>query len=502
MPRRARPRSPSTANLNGALDDRSPHAVPCGCGSRGLAARRREPCLEPLDGWELVSRAAEADAGRAILPRIDSVNVVDCQSWRYDDPPSRLASRLGLQSINVRYSSAGGTSPQVLVVDAASAIQRGSRRRRSSSVASSFPQRRHSKEPGAALELPEAATEVDHSQNTLDPIDVAYGIYTARWGSPSSKAAYARVGVPTDATPQAPAELLAPLTAVAAANPRAWFPVSRTPDELSTISADNRMVSYPYTKLMTAFMDVDMAAAVVVCSHELANDLDISLDRRVYLRGWGIAHEHDLVAARGAFSPSPAMTAAAGDAMTSAGIGVDDIEHLDLYSCFPVALEFACEALGVAAGDTRPLTVTGGLPYFGGPASNYTTHALAELVTRLRLAPDLIRIDLRSWDDHAEPRHGHLLDHSRSPSQTRLRREPTQVGRFASTDGNHDLLWQGDGRCLRHLARTRWHVRPQVCVFATQKTAAGPTLGLQRSRSAFSSRGPRVGRQRSSRGIL
>jgi len=346
--------------------------------------------LEPLDGWELVSRSAEADAGRTILPRIDSVNVVDCQSWRYDDPPSRLASRLGLESINVRYSSAGGTSPQVLMVDAASAIQRGESEAAlvvGGELLASV--RRYAKESEVPpWSFPKPTTDAVESQNTLDPTDVAYGIYTAPLGfSLFESSLRASRGSDLNEHRRQLAELLSPLTAVAAANPRAWFRVSRTPDELSTISADNRMVSYPYTKLMTAFMDVDMAAAVIVCSHELADHLDISLDRRVYLRGWGIAQEHDLVAGRGTFSASPAMLAAAGDAMTSAGIGVDDIEHLDLYSCFPVALEFAREALGLAAGDTRPLTVTGGLPYFGGPASNYTTHALAELVTRLRLAP-------------------------------------------------------------------------------------------------------------------
>ena len=137
------------------------------------------------------------------------------------------------------------------------------------------------------------------------------------------------------------------------------------------------MVATPYTKLMTAIMDVDMAAAVLVATEERADALGVPADRRVYLRGAGAAEDPSTMAARPEPWRSPAMEAAMAGALGPASI--DDVAHLDLYSCFASSLSFARDALGIGAGDDRALTVTGGLPYHGGPGSNYDTHALAAM---------------------------------------------------------------------------------------------------------------------------
>src|SRR6185436_2136494 len=85
---------------------------------------------------------------------------------------------------------------------------------------------------------------------------------------------------------------------------------------------------------------------------------------------------------------SPAMAAAGAEALRAAGIGIDDVGYLDLYSCFGSSLHFARDALGLATDDPRGMTVTGGLPYHGGPASGYLTHSIAAIVERLRADPD------------------------------------------------------------------------------------------------------------------
>jgi acetyl-CoA C-acetyltransferase len=183
---------------------------------------------------------------------------------------------------------------------------------------------------------------------------------------------------------------MAAMTSVAAAQPKhAWFPVARSAEEVSTATADNRMVAFPYTKLMTSIMDVDMAAAVLLASAERADALGVPEERRVYLRGWGYAEEPEHVAAHAHLWHSPAMAAAAGAALSGAGIGVDDIAHLDLYSCFASSVCFALDALGIDESDARAaaVTVTGGLPYHGGPGSNYVTHSLAAMAERLRDDP-------------------------------------------------------------------------------------------------------------------
>ena len=149
------------------------------------------------------------------------------------------------------------------------------------------------------------------------------------------------------------------------------------------------MVAYPYTKLMTSIMDVDMASAVVVASAEKADALGVPDERRVYLRGWGYAEDPAHVAGHPELWRSPAMASAAGSALSGAGIGADDVAHLDLYSCFASSVCFALDALGISEGDRRAslVTVTGGLPYHGGPGSNYMTHSLAAMTERLRADP-------------------------------------------------------------------------------------------------------------------
>jgi acetyl-CoA C-acetyltransferase len=174
------------------------------------------------------------------------------------------------------------------------------------------------------------------------------------------------------------------MTEAAAADPEhAWFPIARSAADITTPSPSNRMVATPYTKLMTAIMDVDMAAAVLVATEARADALGVPADQRVYLQGAGAAEDPATMAARPELWRSPAMKRAMQAALGPAS--VDDVGHLDLYSCFASSLSFARDALGIQS--ERPLTVTGGLPYHGGPGSNYDTHALAAMAEALRADP-------------------------------------------------------------------------------------------------------------------
>jgi acetyl-CoA C-acetyltransferase len=170
---------------------------------------------------------------------------------------------------------------------------------------------------------------------------------------------------------------------VAAAHPAAWFPERRSPIELATISPDNRLVSEPYPKRMCAVINVDQAAAVLVTSLAEARRAGVA-DRAVFCVAGADANDVWFPSARPDPGSSPAIAAATGAALGAAGTGLDDVGVFDLYSCFPCAVEMAAAALGVALDDGRGFTVTGGLPYFGGPGNNYTLHAIATMADRLR----------------------------------------------------------------------------------------------------------------------
>jgi acetyl-CoA C-acetyltransferase len=131
-------------------------------------------------------------------------------------------------------------------------------------------------------------------------------------------------------------------------------------------------------------MDVDQGAALIMTSAGEARRLGVPEDRFVYLHGCGDAHDHWFFSDRADFHSSPAIRLIGERALSMAAIDIGDVRYFDLYSCFPSAVQIGRDMLGIGAGDPRPLTVTGGLPYFGGPGNNYVTHSIAAMVEKLR----------------------------------------------------------------------------------------------------------------------
>lgn len=354
---------------------------------------------EPLDMWEEVVRLAAQDAGSAspnrVLTSVERLHLVYCQSWEYDDPAGRLADRLGAHRASGRYSGIGGSVPQTLLSEAAVGILAGDLDLAVVVGGEALATLRMLKKQGRKPQWSHRAAERRPFPFDIPfhPAEVAHSIFEAYVTFSMFDSAHrAHLGRDLDEHRRRLGHLMAPLSGVAAGDPaHAWFPIRRDPAELSTPSADNRMVAYPYTKLMMAIMDVDMASAVIMASHSQADALGVPTERRVYLRGWGYAQDPNYVAERRDLWRSPAMAVAGRSALAGAGVQVDDVAYLDLYSCFPASLSFAADAIGLDpegdASGARPLTVTGGLPYHGGPGSNYMTHSIAAMATKLRADP-------------------------------------------------------------------------------------------------------------------
>ncbi|GAA4577310.1 acetyl-CoA acetyltransferase [Planotetraspora kaengkrachanensis] len=180
--------------------------------------------------------------------------------------------------------------------------------------------------------------------------------------------------------------LFAPFTKVAAANPHAAAPAERTAAELVTPTERNRMIAEPYTRYVVAREKVNQGAAVLLMSVAAARRLGVPEDRWVFLPGHADLRDQDLLD-RADLSAGPASVMAVRHALEVAGVGVADLLTIDLYSCFPIAVSNICDGLGLTADDPRGLTVTGGLPFFGGAGNDYSMHAIAETVQRMRAAP-------------------------------------------------------------------------------------------------------------------
>src|SRR5918996_1079511 len=158
-----------------------------------------------------------------------------------------------------------------------------------------------------------------------------------------------------------------------------------TAEQIRTPSPDNRWIWWPYTKVMNANNAVEQAAALILCSVELARALGVPRDRWVFPRAATQARDTYVLSHRLDLRSAPALGVAGRRLFSLAGAGVDDVAHVDLYSCFPSAVQVAAAEIGLSL--ERPLTVTGGLSFAGGPWNNYVTHAIAPLTEVLRRDP-------------------------------------------------------------------------------------------------------------------
>jgi acetyl-CoA C-acetyltransferase len=349
---------------------------------------------ETVTAVDLMVRACDAlfaDAA-GLRDRVERLTVVDVMSRTGPAPASELAGRLGIDPAVREVTTTGGNTPQWLVNRAASDIAAGSL---SVTLVAGAEDMRSGRARHAAGLAPPPETgapdrEVGDSLLGWGPAEAAIGLVAPMHVYPLLESAVAaRRGHDAPTHRLAMGRLFAPFSEVAAGNPYSWFPHEWSPEEIATPSPENRVVSEPYTKRMSAFLGSDQGAAVLVCSLAAAERAGLA-ERAVFV--WAGAEATDVrsPSARPDLARSPGIGASGeglfGAAQIAAGrpIGVDDVELIDLYSCFPSAVELACDALGIATDDPRGLTVTGGLPYFGGPGSNYSTHSITALTDRLR----------------------------------------------------------------------------------------------------------------------
>lgn len=364
----------------------------------GVSQLTRRPssvadALEPMEMMVRVAQEAEADAGSpGLLRQLDSVQVVNIIGWSYADAPGMLAARLGASPSHTFYSGIGGETPQRLINTAAADIVAGRRRLVLIAGAEALESRRLARKSGQRLPWAPRGTPI----RVDDPVLPGFNEMEARHGCTLpihfyplfENALRARKNLTLDEHRQRLGELCSRMSAVAADNPHAWFPIARSPQEITTVGPANRMVCFPYPKLMNAIIEVDQAAAIILTGAKTARELGVPEERWVYLHGCGDALDKWFVSERRDYYSSPGIEVATRRALAMAGVTVQEIAFLDLYSCFPSAVQLAMDALGLAVDDPRGVTVTGGLPYAGGPGNNYVSHSVATMVSKLRRAPE------------------------------------------------------------------------------------------------------------------
>lgn len=354
----------------------------------GQAVHRPEDGPPPplVDLMAVAARAAGDDAGAALLGDGAWVGVPK-GTWTHPDPGREVAAALGAGDVHTVLAEVGTTQQAVIdaglraVRDGAAAalvlggeVNHGSTDGAAAAVGTA---RRAVAEPDEHLvshDLGISPVELNHL--FVDPPTV-YAVLEDALGR-------AR-GDDADARRRRLAGVAGAFAAVAAGNPFAWDRSAPAGDAVVTPSDDNRMIAEPYTKRCCSNLRVNQAAALLLTTVDRARAAGVPEDRWVFAQGSAVCDHAVPVIRRVDLGGSVVARAAGRRALDVAGVAADDVEHLDLYSCFPAAVQVTAAELGIPL--DRQLTVTGGMTFAGGPLNSYVLHATAAMAEVLRTDP-------------------------------------------------------------------------------------------------------------------
>jgi acetyl-CoA C-acetyltransferase len=373
-----------------ALDPRTPVLVGCG--------QVKQHCDDPRDALEPLALMAEAaeraadDAGsRELLRALDSIRVPH-GLWRYSNPAALLRERFGCPAAQTAWGPIAGSTVQRMLSHAACEIREGRRDAVLLVGAEAERSKRRAKSAGIPLEWTQQQGDAPDEDFGFSERDPGFGAWEKRFRPhpPQAFALYENAlrharGESVDAHRARIAALWSRFSLIAAKNPYAWIQEPKSPEEIGTPTETNRLVAFPYTKYLVANMVVDLGAALIVCSVESARRHGVPRERWVFPHAATDVFESTPMGVRATLHDQAAIRAAGRRCLELADAPAERLAHVDLYSCFPAAVQIAAAEIGLPL--ERDLTVTGGLTFSGGPFNSYVMHALATLMGRLREDP-------------------------------------------------------------------------------------------------------------------
>ncbi len=358
----------------------------------GLAAKAAEAAIEDTGLKSGLASVIDTIVVTRIFPDCFDNARVSSTFGRAENPPRAVARRIAANPTHAIYNCIGGNTPQTAVNEMAQRISEGDVEVVLLTGSEAIHTAQTATRQGIQLDWHEIDAGSLEDRGLGDPMvtehEAKHGLSSPAYVYPLfENAIRGRLKHTIDQHLIAMGELFEPFTRVAAGNPFAFYGTVRSARQLATVSPENRYIGFPYPKWMNAMDSVNQGAAVLMTSVGRAKKLGIDPRKWVFLHGCGEANDKIMVTQRENYYSSPAMKLNSAKAFAMAKMSLADIDYIDLYSCFPSAVEVACEALGLKPNDPRGLTLTGGLPFFGGPGNNYSMHAIATLVEKLRKTP-------------------------------------------------------------------------------------------------------------------
>lgn len=359
----------------------------------GFADQRCENPREAREPFDLMLEAIKASAEDAASPTLPSragaIYVVQ-GAWDYQNPGAALAGALGASSAQSILTPISGTMVSAAIHDASRAIARGDLDVAIVTGAECGHTRGRMRKLGAPLEWKTLAGTPDRKladdPDMRHPAEVALGLSQAPEGYPLFENALRhRDGLSVEEHLARLGQLAEAFSRVAVENPHAAIRELKTASEIVKPGPGNRAISFPYSLLLNSNSRVDQGGALILCSEAAARRFGVPADRWVYPRVGTEANDAKYMSERDSFSESAAIRFAGQELYELAGIGANDLDQIDLYSCFQSAVQIAARELSLA--DDKPRTVTGGMTFAGGPLNCYVIRSTATMVERLRAQP-------------------------------------------------------------------------------------------------------------------
>jgi acetyl-CoA C-acetyltransferase len=343
-------------------------------------------------------KRAQADAGVFdLVEKIDTLAVVRAYTDSLRKPfdpfgkaknfPAAVIEAASLSPKRTIYSTAGGEQPQSLVNELSEDIARGDIRMAMITGGEALATLKTALKKQLALDWSSEADADIEERGTQTDFISKYEMVNGMGLPPQTYAAMeqalrARLGMSRVQYLDYMGGICAGLCKTAQQNPYSQYPQAKSAEFLATASKDNYPICDPYLKWLIAQDAVNQASTLILTSVGYAKELGIDPDQWIYLHGYSDVKEK-LVSERPDLSKSKALELAISGAISSAGIAAGDIAYRDIYSCFPIVVHLASEVLGLDPVSDQ-MSMTGGLSFFGGAGNNYSTHAIATVVEKLR----------------------------------------------------------------------------------------------------------------------
>jgi acetyl-CoA C-acetyltransferase len=381
--------------MNVKLDPNTPILV-----GVGVTQQKFENPLDALNAHQLMTKAVKAAAvdtgNQSILTQAEIISVPK-GTWKYSNPAQLIADDIGAKNAETILAKLG-ILQQSLIGDACERIAGGEIS--VAIVAGGEAKYRQLRATITETELNDQGYDQDHESSQSEP-DVTLTPADELWSPIESKAGLAMPvgyyailesalchgrGQNIEQHRDQLAELYQGFSQVAVENPDAWNRTLTPASLIRDVNEKNKMLAFPYTKNHNSQWNVDQAAGLIFCSVAKARAMAIDEKKWIFPLASTESNHMVNVSQRRQLHRCPGARIAGNRALAIAGVDIDKLDYLDMYSCFPAAVQIYALELGISL-QRKPLTVTGGMTFGGGPLNNYVLQATCKMAQILRSDP-------------------------------------------------------------------------------------------------------------------